>query len=157
MADAAAARTHRPQQPLVTEARRSGIAFVRWAPVVRSAFAREREKGEEEMPKEHSQARVRITNQFRKGDTMIYDLLCEDVRLTLEVTQRANDDGCGEWSVEAHARQSIDKPTIHEPGMTRNDALRAVARSWKGRHGAYGFPELDWEAVSVAMLGVRAI
>ncbi len=109
------------------------------------------------MPRELSQPRVRITNQFRKRDAMIYDLLCEDVRLTLEVAQRSNDDGCGEWSVEAHARQALEKPTINEPGVTRNDALRAVARSWKGRHGAHGFPELDWEAVSVAMLGVRAI
>jgi hypothetical protein len=57
---------------------------------------------------------VRITNQFRRQDAMIYDLLCEDVRLTLEVAHGPNDDGGGERSVEAHARQSIDKPTIYE-------------------------------------------
>ena len=44
-----------------------------------------------------------------------------------------------------------------EPGVTRNDALRAVARAWTAKHGTYGFPELDWDAVSAAMLEVRAI
>jgi hypothetical protein len=88
---------------------------------------------------------------------MVYDLLCVDVRLTIEVAQRRNDDGLGEWVVEAHARQATDRPTIHEPGVTRNAALHAVARAWIAKQGAYGFPQLDWDAVSVAMLSVRAI
>jgi hypothetical protein len=42
--------------------------------------------------------------------------------------------------------------------MTRNHALRAVARSSKGGDTRpTGFPELDWDAVSVVMLRVRAI
>jgi hypothetical protein len=89
------------------------MAFVRRPPVVRSAFARAREKGEQQMPSESSKARVR--------------------------------------------RRSIDKPTICELGMTRNGTLPAVARSGKGRDGAYGLSELDWDAVSLAILGVRAI
>jgi hypothetical protein len=109
------------------------------------------------MSKEKSGPTVRITNQFRKRQAMVYDLSCEDVRLTLEVSARPNDDGLGEWKVEAHARQAAEKPTIHEPGATRDDALRAVARSWTAKLGVYGFPKLDWEAVSTAMLGVRAI
>lgn len=109
------------------------------------------------MPRQPSQARVRIANQFGRRDAMINDLLCEDVRLTFEVAQRPNDGGCGEWSVGAHVRRSIDKPTIYELGVTRNDAVRAVACWWKARHGACGFPCLDWDAVSVVMLGIRAI
>ena len=88
---------------------------------------------------------------------MVYDLACEDVRLTIEVAQRPNDDGLGEWLVEAHARQVADRPTIHEPGATRDEALRAVARTWMAKQGSYGFPQLDWDAVSAAMLSVRAI
>jgi hypothetical protein len=109
------------------------------------------------MSKDSSRPGVRITNQFRRREAMVYDLSCEDIRLTIEVAQRPNEDGLGEWVVEAHARQSVNMPTINEPGMTRNDALRAVARSWMARQGADGFPALDWEAVSAAMLGVRAI
>jgi hypothetical protein len=88
---------------------------------------------------------------------MVYDLTCEDVRLTIEVAQRRNDDGLGEWVVEAHARQAPDRPTIHEPGVTRSEALRAVGRAWLAKRGAHGFPQLDWDAVLAAMLSVRAI
>ena len=109
------------------------------------------------MSRESSRPGVRITDQFRKRDAMVYDLTCEDIRLTIEVAQRPNEDGLGEWVVEAHARQGADRPTIHEPGVTRKEALRAVARVWMAKQGAYGFPQLDWDAVSVAMLSVRAI
>lgn len=109
------------------------------------------------MSKETSRSGVRITNQFRKREAMVYDLSCEEVRLTIEVAQRRNDDGLGEWVVEAHARQATDRPTIHESGVTRTAALHAVARAWIGKQGAHGFPQLDWDAVSVAMLSVRAI
>jgi len=109
------------------------------------------------MSKEVSRPGVRITNQFRKGPAMVYDLSCEDVRLTIEVAARPNDDGRGEWSLEAHARQAAERPAIHEPGATRIEALRADARAWSARGGAHGFPRLDWDAVSAAMLSVRAI
>jgi hypothetical protein len=109
------------------------------------------------MTKGQSKAGVRITNQFRKRAAMVYDLSCDEVRLTLEVTQRPNHDGLGEWLIEAGARQDVEKPTINAPGATRTDALAAVARSWTAKQGAYGFPAVDWEAVSAAMQGVRAL
>ena len=46
---------------------------------------------------------------------MVYDLSCEDVRLTIEVTQRPNEDGLGEWVIEAHARQAPDSPRSTSP------------------------------------------
>ena len=88
---------------------------------------------------------------------MVYDLSCEDVRLTIEVAARSNDDGRGEWVLEAHARQDAERPTLHEPGATRGEALRALAQTWIAKCGAHGFPRLDWDAVSAAMLSVRAI
>lgn len=103
------------------------------------------------------QLSVRITNQFRRGQAMVYDLSCDQVRLTLEVSARENGDGLGEWNIEAHARAIPDQATIDEPGVTRVDALRAVARSWAARQGRHGFPSLDWEAVALALLAVRAI
>ncbi|MGO9835508.1 MAG: hypothetical protein ACLP1X_14945 [Polyangiaceae bacterium] len=109
------------------------------------------------MAKDSARPLVRITNQFRKGQVMVYDLSCEDVRLTIEVTPRDSADGLGEWIAEAHARQAPEKPTLNEPGVTRGDALRALARSWAAKGGSYGFPALDWEAVTQALLAVRAI
>jgi len=88
---------------------------------------------------------------------MVYDLASEDVRLTLQITQRPNDDGQGGWLIEAHTRPAPEAPTVNEPGTTRDEALRAVARSWRAKDGAISYPSLDWEAVSDAMRGVRAI
>jgi hypothetical protein len=110
------------------------------------------------MSRDHApQPGVRITNQFRKRDAMVYDFAYQDVRLTIEVAQRSDDDGRGEWSMEAHARQSVDRPTIQQAGATRKDALSAVASAWRAKQGAGGFPQLDWDGVSAAMLSVRAI
>ena len=109
------------------------------------------------MGKGSSRPGVRITDQFRKRHAMVYDLSCEDVRLTIEVSPRQNDDGLGGWVVEAHARQAVDRRALLELGETRKDALRAVARAWTAKQGDLGFPELDWDAISVAMLDVRAI
>jgi hypothetical protein len=100
---------------------------------------------------------VRITNQFRRGQGMVYDLSCDDVRLTLEITTRSTTESEEEWHVEAFARESPGRPTLDEPGGTRIDALRAVARSWAAKRGAYGFPALNWDGVTEALLAVRAI
>jgi hypothetical protein len=109
------------------------------------------------MAKDSPKLSVRITNQFRKGQAMVYDLSCEEVRLTIEVTPVDRGDGLGEWNVGAHARQAAEKPTIDERRDTRREALSAVASSWRAKHGTFGFPPLDWEAVTQALLAVRAI
>jgi hypothetical protein len=107
---------------------------------------------------EEKSAAVRITNQFRKREAMVYDLSCDDVRLTLEISARPAGDGLKEeWHVEAFARQAPEKPTLDEPGATRREALTAVARAWIAKKGVYGFPTLDWDAVAEALLAVRAI
>ncbi len=109
------------------------------------------------MAEEKSKIRVKITNQFRSGEAMVYDLSCEDTRLTVQIARRSNDDGGGEWTAEAHARQSPDRPRIGEPGTTRGDALRALGKTWTAKNGEYGFPTLDWDLVAEALLAVRAI
>jgi hypothetical protein len=101
--------------------------------------------------------RVRITDQFRKGQAMVYDLACDDFRLTIEVTARENSDGLGEWNVGAHASKASEGDTIKHPGVTRGDALGAVARSWATKQGTTHFPTLDWAAVTQALLAVRAV
>jgi hypothetical protein len=101
--------------------------------------------------------RARITNQFRKRTAMVYDLSCNDVRLTIEVTPRESSDGREAWTVEAYTHQTSDRPSAVESAATRADALSAVARFWAAKQGAYGFPTLDWEAITQALLAVRAI
>jgi hypothetical protein len=109
------------------------------------------------MVEEKREVRVRITNQFRSGNAMVYDLSCEDTRLTVQIAPLSNDDGTQGFTAVAHARQSPDRPSVGESGLTRSEALRAVARSWAAKNGAYGFPTLDWESVAQALLAVRAI
>lgn len=113
------------------------------------------------MSKEKEKPGVRITNQFRRRQGMVYDLSCDDVRLTLEFSVRPTGESDGEsetaWHVEAFAREAPGRPTLDEPGGTRIDALRAVARAWTAKRGAAGFPKLNWEGVTEALLAVRAI
>lgn len=109
------------------------------------------------MAEEKREVRVRITNQFRSGNAMVYDLSCEDTRLTIQIAPATSVEGVDGFTAVAHARQSPDRPTVSESGLTRGDALRALGRSWTAKSGAYGFPALDWDLVAQALLAVRAI
>ena len=73
------------------------------------------------------------------------------------MTFRENQDGLGHWSAEARIRASTTRSSIAKPGVTREDALRAVARAWMAKQYVDGFPEMDWEAIATAMRAVRAI
>jgi hypothetical protein len=98
---------------------------------------------------------VRITDQFRRRDSMVYDISCEDTRLTVEIAR--SEGTTGAFTVAAHARQSPEQPVVTEPGPTRAEALRAVGRAWAAKNAAFGFPKVDWELVEQALLAVRAI
>ncbi len=100
---------------------------------------------------------VRITNQFRKRDTMVYDLSCDRFHVVITMAARSNSDGRGEWMTEACASESAEKPAIAEPGLSREGALHAVAFTWKAKNREYGFPTLDWDAIAEALRNVRAI
>lgn len=101
---------------------------------------------------------VRITQQFRTRDAMVYDLRGAAGRLTLRITARGGDDGPPtEWSVEASTSSSPDAVVVAERAATRADALRAVGRSWDEKRLANNLPSFDWESVARAMAAVRAI
>jgi hypothetical protein len=104
---------------------------------------------------------VRITNQFRNGRGMVYDLSCEDVRLTLEVTGGAPgsppEDADAEWRIEAFARHAPERPKVGATGPTRREALSRAASAWGAKRGAFGFPAVAWDAVADALVAVRAI
>ena len=110
------------------------------------------------MREEKNAARVRITNQFRSANAMVYDLSCEDTRLTVQIAPLPSDDGGAGFSAVAHAGRSRRRgPSIGESGLTRSEALRAVGKAWAAKNGAFGFPTLDWDSVAQALQAVRAI
>ncbi len=111
------------------------------------------------MTDERAEESVRITQQFRSRDQMVYDLRGSAGRLTLRVTGRgADDDGPPtEWRIEASTSGSPDAVVAAECGPTRAEALRAVGRSWNGKRLASNLPLFDWESVARAMAAVRAV
>jgi hypothetical protein len=103
--------------------------------------------------------KVRITQQFRSHEAMVYDLRGSEGRLTLRVTGRGGgDDGPPtEWRIEASTSSSPDAVIVAEGGATRAEALLAVGRSWDVKRVANNLPSFDWESVARAMAAVRAI
>jgi hypothetical protein len=101
---------------------------------------------------------LRITQQFRSGEAMVYDLRSRAGRLTLRVSGRGGDEGPPtEWRIEASTSTSPSAVAVAEWGPTRADALRAVGRSWGEKRLAGNLPVFDWESVARALSAVRAI
>jgi hypothetical protein len=101
---------------------------------------------------------IRITQQFRSRDAMVYDLRGRAGRLTLRITGRGGDDGPPtEWRIEASTNSPPDEVVVAERGATRAEALREVGRSWSEKRLASNLPSFDWESVARAMAAVRAI
>jgi hypothetical protein len=101
---------------------------------------------------------IRITQQFRSRDAMVYDLRGKAGPLTLRITGRGGDDGSPvEWRVEASTSGSPDAVVVSETGATRAEALRAVGSTWNEKRLASNLPSFDWESVARAMAAVRAI
>jgi hypothetical protein len=102
---------------------------------------------------------IRITQQFRSGQAMVYDFSGTTGRLTLRVTGRGGPDDSPptEWRVEAATSSSPDAVVVAESAATRADALQAVGRTWSEKRAACNLPVFDWESVARAMRAVRAI
>ncbi len=110
------------------------------------------------MTRERDEESVRITQQFRSRDAMVYDLRSSAGRLTLRVTGRGGDSGPPtEWYIEASTSSSPHAVVVAERAATRAEALRAVGHSWNEKRPANSLPSFDWESVARAMAAVRAI
>ena len=97
------------------------------------------------MAKDKPQSPVRITNQFRKGQAMVYDLSCEHVRLTIEVTARdaglEGEAGCA-LVVDPMGSVSLDSVTVrgNVVGLDKEEGVWRHARGQAGRRqGSRGF------------------
>jgi hypothetical protein len=102
---------------------------------------------------------VRITQQFRSGQAMVYDLRGAAGRLTLRITGRGEtDEGPPtEWRIEASTSTSPETAVVSESAATRADALQAVGHTWSEKRMACNLPSFDWESVTRAMRAVRAV
>ena len=101
---------------------------------------------------------LQITNQFRSGGGMAYDLKCDGVRLALLITERTRADDPADWRIEARGSLTADrKVTVVEWGTTREDALRAIGRSWASSTETTGLRVFDWDAVVATLRAVRAL
>lgn len=111
------------------------------------------------MKRDEDENAIRITQQFRSGEAMVYDFRGAAGRLTVRVSGRGgNDSGPpAEWCIEACTSSSPDSVVVAEWAPTRAEALRAVSRSWKEKCLALHLPTFDWESVARAMTAVRAI
>jgi hypothetical protein len=102
---------------------------------------------------------VRITQQFRSGQAMVYDLRGASGRLTLRITGRGETDEQPptEWRIEASTSSSPDAVIVSESAATRAAALQAVGQTWGQKRVACNLPIFDWELVARAMRAVRAV
>jgi hypothetical protein len=111
------------------------------------------------MKHEEDEDAIRITQQFRSGDAMVYDFRGKVGRLTVRISGRGGDESQPptEWRVEASTSTAADAVVVAEWAPTRAEALRAVGRSWSEKQLAQGLPAFDWDSVAKAMTAVRAI
>ncbi|MBV9949779.1 MAG: hypothetical protein JOZ69_23255 [Myxococcales bacterium] len=101
---------------------------------------------------------IRITQQFRSGEAMVYDFRSRAGRLTLRVTGRGGGEGPpSEWRIEASTGSYADAVVAAEWAVTRTEALRGVARAWNEKRVAANLPLFDWDSVAQAMAAVRAL
>jgi hypothetical protein len=111
------------------------------------------------MKRDDEKDAIRITQQFRSGESMVYDFRGDAGRLTVRVSGRGGSDAGppDEWCIEACTSRSPESVVVVEWAPTRAEALRAVRRSWNAKSLADHLPTIDWDGVTLAMSAVRAI
>lgn len=107
--------------------------------------------------KEKTDGGIRITQQFRSGRAMVYDLRDSTARLTLRIIERQGADEPADFRVEAASGSGPDVLVITGWGATRADALRQAGKSWSEPRDGAPLPIFDWEAVARTLTAVRAL
>lgn len=107
--------------------------------------------------KDENDSNLRITQQFRSGRAMVYDLRDKGSRLTLKIFARQSSDDPGDFRVDAATGGGPDVLVVTGWGATRADALREAGRSWLEARIRSALPSFDWEAVARALSAVRAV
>jgi hypothetical protein len=99
----------------------------------------------------------KVTMQYHSGKGFVYELDNAGAALAVHVSRAAASGDEGEWLVAVHNGRNADAAVIAESASTRSEALRRVANSWVEKSSELGLPAFDWNAVTDALLSVRAI
>lgn len=100
---------------------------------------------------------LKITDQSRDRNGMVYDLKAEGNRLTVRIFPRENPTEQNEWRIEARVSSAPEALTVTQWGATRTEALQEVGKVWVSLAAEQGLPTFDWAAVAVALNAVRAL
>ena len=75
---------------------------------------------------------------------MAYELVCNDVEVSVRVTPSMSSDDPAAWRITGWA-------------TTRTEALSEVSRRWASGQSTHGLPVFDWDAAARALGEVRAL
>ncbi|HYO95522.1 MAG TPA: hypothetical protein VER33_13465 [Polyangiaceae bacterium] len=109
------------------------------------------------MTAKKSNETLHITQQFRAGRARVYDFKWAASTLTVRVFPRENEADPGDWRIEARTTDSPEALVVAEWATTRTLALQQVGKSWDSKTGTHGLPAFDWDAVTRALVAVRAL
>jgi hypothetical protein len=98
--------------------------------------------------------KVRITDQFHGRQGMVYELNCDGVKLSLSMV---GDKQQAECAAEATAKVLPAPVVATGVGRSRGEAFSVLRERWCSQLEGARFPQLDWEAIQLALSSVRAI
>jgi hypothetical protein len=99
----------------------------------------------------------RVVTQYRSAGEMVYELESSGANLDVRVSSQSSAPGERNWHVSAQKGRTNDAVMIEESAPTKAEALKKVAEVWVERTPELGLPGFDWDAVTAALLAVRAI
>ena len=106
------------------------------------------------MAKDEKSTRVRITDQFRDKQGMVYELNCQGVKMSISMVSSNRE---AEWHAEATAKVLPAPVVARGIGPSRNEAFQVLRDAWGTHRDANTCPMLDWEGIREALTAVRAL
>jgi len=100
---------------------------------------------------------LKITNQFRAKNGMVYELKGEGNTLVVRVYPRESAVDPSDWRIEARANDKDESVVVTQWGTSKADTLREVGRAWTEMTATHGLHTFDWTTVAEALHAVRAI
>jgi cold-inducible RNA-binding protein len=101
---------------------------------------------------------VRVTMQFRERHGMTYEVDCAGTALCIRMLP--TDQSEKSWRIEAILKQAVDEnshPVIAATAATRALAIEEISRMWNVERPLRGLPAIGWDAVTHALIAVRAM
>lgn len=102
-------------------------------------------------------ASVRITDQYRDRDVIVYELSCEGTRLAVRFLPRPPDGEGAAWTVDVRTNERENSVIVTGAGDTRAAALREAGGAWANALRSRPYPAFEWNAISEALEMVKAL